>query len=97
MIAELWADVWGTMAWDIRSAFISTPDSRYIHAALRARVMANARCRCYLCEKTGDEDTGPDGRGWHIDHIVPLSKGGRTALSNLALSCATCNQRKAAR
>ena len=30
----------------------------------------------------------------HIDHYVPLSKGGEHTLSNLAVSCAKCNQTK---
>ena len=31
---------------------------------------------------------------FHIDHIVPVSKGGRDVLKNLALSCGRCNQKK---
>jgi 5-methylcytosine-specific restriction endonuclease McrA len=32
--------------------------------------------------------------GWHVDHVTPLSKGGRHALSNLAISCRGCNLKK---
>lgn len=31
---------------------------------------------------------------FHIDHIHPLSKGGRHDEDNLTIACATCNQRK---
>ena len=31
---------------------------------------------------------------WHIDHIVPHSKGGQTTLSNAQLLCAECNLNK---
>lgn len=30
----------------------------------------------------------------HIDHIVPLAKGGEHTKSNLVASCANCNQRR---
>lgn len=33
----------------------------------------------------------------HIDHFTPLSKGGRHTISNLVVSCATCNLRKGAK
>ena len=44
--------------------------------------------RCYLCGKLiplGDR---------HVDHILPLAKGGRHRPSNLAVACRECNQSK---
>lgn len=35
------------------------------------------------------------GATFHIDHIVPRSKGGATSLDNLALQCPNCSLRKA--
>ena len=32
--------------------------------------------------------------GYHIEHMVPLSRGGRNDVSNICLSCAPCNLRK---
>ena len=32
--------------------------------------------------------------GWHLDHRMPLSRGGAHALHNLQLLCALCNLRK---
>lgn len=32
--------------------------------------------------------------GIHVDHIVPLSKGGQDNIYNLALACVSCNRAK---
>lgn len=46
------------------------------------------RIRCYLCGKFIK-------RGYrHVDHIIPLSKGGAHRPANLAVACVTCNQKK---
>ncbi|MFL5243079.1 MAG: HNH endonuclease [Gemmataceae bacterium] len=34
---------------------------------------------------------------FHLDHIVPLARGGLTTFENLALACVTCSLKKAAR
>lgn len=44
--------------------------------------------RCYLCS-----ELIPLGHR-HVDHIMPLSKGGMHRPSNLAIACASCNSRK---
>lgn len=42
-----------------------------------------AACRCSL------EDTG-----YHLDHIIPLARGGRHDDQNVQLLCPSCNQKK---
>jgi 5-methylcytosine-specific restriction endonuclease McrA len=39
---------------------------------------------CYMCGSPFE----------HIDHVVPLSRGGRHSIGNIAPSCASCNLKK---
>jgi 5-methylcytosine-specific restriction endonuclease McrA len=70
--------------------------------AVRKRLMPVARIqlllesgpRCAYCGRsTGVCSTDPDGDSWHIDHIVPISRGDAPDhdFSNLAVACARCN------
>lgn len=34
---------------------------------------------------------------FHVDHIIPLSKGGPHEIHNLAIACKSCNLRKNAK
>jgi hypothetical protein len=43
------------------------------------------------CRYCGTED-GP----FHLDHILPVSRGGDHALDNLTVACAACNMSKGA-
>src|SRR5690606_3680729 len=45
---------------------------------------------CLYCGEKEDEN----GRAHHIDHVIPISDGGRHHISNLVLSCASCNPSK---
>ena len=55
---------------------------------------------CYLCNEEIDLKAPRTGRdnGWekglHIDHVVPLSKGGNGLIKNLRPTHAQCNLRK---
>lgn len=46
----------------------------------------------YTCQRCGKYM--PDGVGLHIDHIVPISKGGKSVPSNLQVLCSKCNGSK---
>lgn len=44
--------------------------------------------KCYL---TGRDIDLSDGRSYHLDHIVPISKGGDNSLDNCGLACRDAN------
>lgn len=50
---------------------------------------------CYTCQICGKYML--DEVGLHIDHIVPIAKGGKTVPSNLQVLCSKCNSSKGAK
>ena len=60
---------------------------------MRGQVIDRADNRCEYCGL--DQDTQE--ATFHVDHVVPRSAHGPTALSNLALSCVSCSLYKGAR
>ena len=60
-------------------------------AEIYRRAREDPKVRCYLCGKLI-----PLGHR-HVDHIVPLSKGGKHVPSNLAIACDKCNLSKQAK
>ena len=58
------------------------------HGAADIRtIYANQHGKCAYCQK----DVGRD---YHVDHYVPLSKGGSNWPSNLRIACPRCNMSK---
>ena len=43
--------------------------------------------KCYWCGEKVD-------KGYHVDHVVPLSRGGSNWPDNLVIACPSCNQSK---
>lgn len=60
-------------------------------AGLRFSVFQRDGFRCVYCGAGAQ-----DGATLHVDHIVPRSKGGQSALENLATACSDCNLGKSA-
>ena len=58
---------------------------------LRYQVLCRDGHRCVLCGASAK-----DGVKLHVDHIIPVSKGGKTELSNLRTLCERCNLGKGA-
>lgn len=58
---------------------------------LRELVRQRDNNRCAYC-LTGEANSGIP---LTVDHIIPTSKGGQTAIDNLCLACRPCNEFKA--
>ncbi len=57
--------------------------------SLRYRVLQRDMFRCVLCGASS-----ADGAKLEVDHIIPISKGGKTEFSNLRTLCQDCNRGK---
>lgn len=56
---------------------------------LREKIMKRDNYTCQICGKYM-----PDEVGLQIDHIIPVSRGGKTVESNLRVLCNKCNAKK---
>ncbi len=57
--------------------------------SLRYDILNRDGFKCQICGSTKD-----DGVKLHVDHIIPVSKGGRTVPDNLRTLCDRCNSGK---
>ncbi len=67
--------------------------SVYISVELQHQIRSRFANCCAYC-RTAESLTVTT---FEFEHIVPLSKGGRTIFENLCLSCPSCNRYKATR
>ncbi len=64
--------------------------NRQVMTALKSQVIERAQGNCEYCRSQARFAT----QAFSIEHITPQSKGGQTALDNLALACQGCNNHK---
>lgn len=64
-----------------------------IGRALRGRISRDANERCGYCTTSALNSGIP----LDVEHIIPVSRGGATELTNLWLSCVSCNRHKSDR
>ena len=64
----------------------SKRERKYLTDKMRYDVLKRDDFKCQKCGITAK-----DGAKLHVDHIVPVSKGGKTTLSNLQTLCDRCN------
>jgi 5-methylcytosine-specific restriction endonuclease McrA len=46
--------------------------------------------RCFWCQEKV-------GRSYHVDHVMPISRGGSNGPENIVIACASCNLSKGAK
>jgi hypothetical protein len=74
------------------TAFLRQQERSRITAGVRSKVLARDRYRCRHCGISADL-----GAVLHVDHIIPISKGGTSDLGNLQTLCQDCNLGKSNR
>ena len=72
-----------------RSKDFAQRQRELVTPSLRYDVMKRDHFRCCLCGRSSK-----DGVKLEVDHIVPVSKGGRTTMDNLQTLCWDCNRGK---
>lgn len=54
--------------------------------SLRYDILRRDNFKCVICGKNAQDDIK-----LHVDHIIPIAKGGKTVVSNLRTLCEDCN------
>jgi len=60
-------------------------------STIELKKFLNDKDSCYWCDAKIDKKIP---YSYHLDHYVPLSKGGLNTIDNIVLSCPTCNMSK---
>jgi 5-methylcytosine-specific restriction endonuclease McrA len=82
---------------ELRALHGTIPTRQAIPRAVQQLVLDDAydlEADAYVCAQCGQQET--DRRAVHIDHVVPVARGGSNAADNLRVLCAGCNLRKGA-
>lgn len=62
-----------------------------IRAQQIASMLERQKRRCWWCGKK------IKGNDYHVDHVIPITRGGSNDIGNLCIACPSCNLRKGAR
>lgn len=70
---------------------------KVLTTSVRTDIILEADSTCTYCKRQGGFWVDPDDQPWHMDHIVPIERGGSIQLDNVTLACARCNLDKGRR
>ena len=71
-----------TISWNKKS----NPERNKLTAGLRYDILKRDNFKCQICGRSAE-----DGVKLHVDHIIPICKGGKTTWDNLRTLCQDCN------
>jgi 5-methylcytosine-specific restriction endonuclease McrA len=74
----------------VRATYKARRRAWHVGGATSAEVAQWLRSQVLTCRYCASDCAG----NFHIDHVVPLSRGGKHETQNLAIACASCNVRK---
>ena len=72
-----------------RNKYYAENQRKLMTKELRHRIIERDNYTCQICGKYM-----PDEVGLHVDHIIPIKKGGKSVASNLQVLCDKCNLHK---
>lgn len=78
----------GLTAEQVHQHFVGSGDSQWWKALLKIVLWRDADGRCYLCGEPVDPED------FHLEHVMPTSRGGTSELSNLRIAHPRCNLSK---
>ena len=90
---NIWAEFLETEAGSLFGGSFAKKQRSAMTPGLRYEILQRDGFRCVKCGRSAEED----GVKLHVDHIVPISKGGKTERDNLQTLCANCNLGKGTR
>lgn len=85
-IAAIWTDLQRSIAYSRTEQARREQERAKMNARLRYLILKRDGYKCQICGRTQE-----DGVKLHVDHIIPVSKGGETKMENLRTLCEDCN------